>query len=54
MGAGKSTTCQLMGRNKGYIYYEADSILQLVNPFVDVYADNPTMATLAGKPLRVC
>ena len=26
---------------------------QLTNPFVDVRADNPTMAAFAGKPLKV-
>ena len=52
-GSGKSTTCQLMAKNNGYNYYEADAILQLTNPFVDICADNPTMAAFAGKPLRV-
>ena len=52
-GSGKSTTCQLMARERGYNYYEADAVLQLTNPFVDVRADNPTMAAFAGKPLKV-
>ena len=52
-GSGKSTTCQLMAKHNGYNYYEADAILQLTNPFVDISADNPTMAAFAGKPLRV-
>ena len=42
-----------MARERGYNYYEADAVLQLTNPFVDVSADNPTMAAFAGKPLKV-
>ena len=52
-GAGKSTTCQLMAREKGYVYYEADATMQFINPFVDVHADNPTLATFEGKALKV-
>ena len=52
-GAGKSTTCQLMARNKGFIYYEGDSIMQLLNPFVDVNAADPTKAAFRTKPLKV-
>jgi len=51
-GAGKSTTCQLMARNKGFIYYEGDSIMQLLNPFVDVNAADPTKAAFRTKPLK--
>ena len=53
-GAGKSTTCQLMAREKDYVYYEADATMQFINPFVDVHADNPTMAAFKGKALKVC
>ena len=42
-----------MAKNNAYIYYEADAILQLTNPFIDISADNPTMAAFAGKPLKV-
>lgn len=52
-GAGKSTTCQLMARDKGFIYYEADSTMQLINPFVDINVDNPTIASLTSRPLKV-
>ena len=55
-GAGKSTTCQLMAREKGYIYYEADCIMPimgLVNPFTDIYVDNPTKASMQNRPLKV-
>ena len=33
-GAGKSTTAQLMARNHGYVYYEADCMSIFVNPFI--------------------
>ena len=52
-GAGKSTTCQLMAREKGYIYYEADCTPQLINPFTDLNAENPSMASFTSKPLKV-
>lgn len=51
-GAGKSTTCQLMARNNDYIYYEADCVMQLINPFTDVHADNPTMASGDNRALK--
>ena len=52
-GAGKSTTCQLMARKHDFVYYEADATMQFINPFVDLDADNPTVAAFAGKSLKV-
>ena len=52
-GAGKSTTAQLMARNHGYVYYEADSFGIYCNPFVDVNAENPTFAAYTQRPLKV-
>ena len=52
-GVGKSTTCQLMARDKGFVYYEADSTMHLINPFIDTNVDNPTLASMASKPLKV-
>ena len=52
-GAGKSTTCQLMARDKDFIYYEADCIMQLINPFTDPNVDNPSVASFSSKPLKV-
>ena len=52
-GAGKSTTCQLLAKKNGYIYYEADGTMNLLNPFVPVDADNPSMATMKTKSLKV-
>ena len=53
-GAGKSTTCQLMARERGnFVYYEADATFQFINPFVDVHADNPSLAGFEGKALKV-
>merc|ERR1712223_1946475 len=51
-GAGKSTTAQLMARNNGYIYYEADCMSIFVNPFVDVNAPEPSIAQMNQKPLK--
>ena len=52
-GAGKSTTAQLMGRDAGYIYYEADCIGNYLNPFVPSDAENPTVAAFKQKALKV-
>jgi len=51
-GAGKSTTCQLMGREKGMVYYEADAMLGFINPFVPLDAENPSMAQQHQKGLK--
>ena len=52
-GAGKSTTCQLMAREKDFVFYEGDATSSFVNPFVDLNADNPSMATMSQKPVKV-
>ena len=52
-GTGKSTTCQLMARKNGYVYYEADATMGLINPFIDLNTENPSLATMKGKPMRV-
>jgi hypothetical protein len=52
-GAGKSTTAQLMGRDAGYVYYEADCAMGFLNPFVPTDVDNPTLAAFQQKPLKV-
>lgn len=51
-GSGKSTICQLMARTQEYIYYEADSAGQFINPFTDINAENPTVASYKSKPLK--
>ncbi len=44
-GAGKSTTCQLLGRENDFVYYEADCTMSSLNPFVDPkIEDNPSLA----------
>ena len=52
-GAGKSTTGQMMARGGNYTYYEGDSVMQLLNPFVDLEAEDPTKAAFRSKPLKV-
>ena len=52
-GAGKSTTCQLMAREKDFVFYEGDATSSFVNPFVDLNADNPSMATMSQRPVKV-
>ena len=52
-GAGKSTTCQLLAKQQDYIYYEADCTCSLINPFVDLNVENPSVAAYMSKPLKV-
>ena len=52
-GAGKSTSAQLMARNHGYIYYEADAFGMFANPFIDPNIDEPTLALGKQMPLKV-
>ena len=52
-GAGKSTTAQLIGRNNGYIFYSVDCFMRLVNPFIDLNVENPTLAQSLQNPLKV-
>ena len=42
-----------MGRNHGYVYYEADAFFNFANPFVDAHAEDPSMSTVTQKPLKV-
>ena len=51
-GMGKSTTAQVLGRDHGYVYYEADCFFGLKNPFVDLNVDNPSLAQLKQKHLK--
>ena len=52
-GAGKSTSAQLMGRHHGHVYYEADCMFSFANPFIDLSVENPSMAQMMQKPLKV-
>ena len=51
-GMGKSTSAQLLARNHGYVYYEADAFAMMLNPFVDLHDDNPSMATAKQRILK--
>ena len=52
-GAGKSTSAQLLSQNSGFVYYEADCFGQFVNPYVDPNIEEPTLAIMKQKPLKV-
>ena len=52
-GAGKSTSAQLLGRNHGYIFYEADAFLSCANPFIDPNIEFEPWQQFKQKPLKV-
>ena len=49
---GKSTSAQLLARDHGYVYYEADCFKKLSNPYVPLSVDNPSLAHIKQKILR--
>ena len=49
---GKSTSAQLLGRDHGYVYYEADCFKKISNPYVPLSVDNPSLAHVNQKVLR--
>merc|ERR1719427_995517 len=51
-GMGKSTSAQLLARNHGFVYYEADCFMALKNPYVPLNVDNPSMAQMYQKVLK--
>ena len=51
-GMGKSTSAQMLGRDHGYVYYEADCFQGLKNPYVPLDAPDPTMAMMKQKTLK--
>jgi len=50
-GSGKSTTAQLLGRLKGYVYYEVDCFRGVRNPYIALDVPNPTMDQESQRPL---
>ena len=51
-GTGKSTSGQILARNQGYVYYEADCFMLLKNPYVPLDIDNPGMGQIYQKNLK--
>ena len=51
-GMGKSTSAQLLARSHGYVYYEADCIGSLRNPYVPLEVADPSVAQMHQKALN--
>ena len=49
---GKSTSAQQLGRDHGYVYYEADCFKKLSNPYVPLSVNNPSLAHINQKILK--
>ena len=53
-GAGKSTSAQLLGRNHGYVYFDADCFYIFTNPFVNPEAEGSIQGAIGTqRPLKV-
>ena len=52
-GTGKSTSAQLLSRNNGFVYYEADCVMNHANPYIPSDVENPSMSQLHQKHLKV-
>ena len=50
-GLGKSTSAQLMSREHGYVYYEADCFFNLKNPYIPLDVENPSLAQTKQRKL---
>ena len=51
-GTGKSTTGELMGKQAGFVYFEADCTMYGLNPFLPLESKNPA-AVFQQKALKV-
>jgi len=51
-GLGKSTSAQLLAREHGYVYYEADCFNNCKNPYIPVDTPDPTMAQMNQRSLK--
>lgn len=49
---GKSTTAQILAREKGFVYYEADCFGMMKNPYIPLDIDNPSLSTFKQKNLK--
>ena len=49
---GKSTSAQILARENGYVYYEADCFAQMKNPYIPLDKENPSLGSLAQKALK--
>ena len=49
---GKSTTAQILARENGFVYYEADCFAQLKNPYIPLDEENPSVAQIKQKSLK--
>ena len=49
---GKSTSGQMLGRDHGYVYYEADCFAHMKNPYIPLDVENPSMAQTKQKNLK--
>ena len=49
---GKSTSAQILARNHGYVYYEADCFAILKNPYIPLDVDNPSLAQIQQATLK--
>ena len=49
---GKSTSAQILARDHGFVYYEADAFGLMKNPFIDVNAADASLATAKQRGLK--
>ena len=52
-GAGKSTSAQLLCRETGFVYYDADALMYHANPYIPADVENPSIAQMSQKHLKV-
>jgi len=50
-GLGKSTSAQLLAREHGYVYYEADCFTRCKNPYIPTNVEDPSIAQVRQRSL---
>ena len=51
-GAGKSTSGLLLAKTQQYVYYEADCFMNLLNPYIPLDVESPSVAATFQTPLK--
>merc|ERR1712018_933927 len=51
-GTGKSTAAHFLSKMFGFVYYEGDCFISMVNPYIPPTVDEPTSAVKKQKRLK--
>jgi len=52
-GSGKSSVALRLAQKEGFVYYEGDCFGNFTNPYIPLHVDEPSMAAVKQKPVKV-